>query len=236
MALISPGARDRAARRAGHELHGARRGQHAHAADRGDEEQKDALAAPAGRRRDPLVLRDDRAGRRVERPHQLGDDRRQVRRRDRVHHQRAQVVHHRRQRRGVRDRRGQDRRRRDARAPQLQPDPRPHRHARLGGRARPGVDGLALARRAPDHQPQQRPRAGGQPARRRGRGLRDRAEAPRGRPPRARDALDRHGPARARPRHDAPADAQVVRQGAGAPPDAAGDDRRLRDGPLRVAA
>ena len=82
-----------------------------------------------------------------------------VPRRRRVGPQRAQVVHHRRDRRGVLDRRGQDRRRRGRRPPQLLADPRPDRHARLDGRARPGVDGRALARRPSDHRARRRPRA-----------------------------------------------------------------------------
>ena len=113
--------------------------------------------------------------------------------------QRAQVVHHRRGGRGVRDRGREDGHRRVGGPPQLLADPRPDGHARLADRAPPGVDGLALAGRAPGDRARGRPRPARQPARRRGRGLQDRAAAARGRPARPRDALDRRRPAGARP-------------------------------------
>ena len=138
--------------------------------------------------------------------------------------------------RGVRDRRREDRHRRLGGAPQLLADPRAHRHARLAHRAPSGVDGLALARRAPGDRAGGRAGAARQPARRRGRGLQDRAAAARRRAARARDALDRRRPARARPLLAAAAHAQGVRQGARPPPGPPVHARRLGDGPLREPA
>ena len=60
----------------------------------GDDEQKERCLRPLAEGRDPLVLRDDRARRGVQRPDEPADDRGPRRRR--VGHQRPQVVHHRR--------------------------------------------------------------------------------------------------------------------------------------------
>ena len=88
-----------------------------------------ALARAAARRRDPLRLRHDRAGRRVERRHQHEGDLRGRRRRDR--HQRPEVVDERRRRSALQvpHLHGRDRSRRRAPPAPLDGD-RADRHAR----------------------------------------------------------------------------------------------------------
>ena len=103
-----------------------------------------ALAAPAARRRDPLLLLDDRAGRRQQRRDQHRDPDRPRRRR--LRRQRPQVVVDRRDASRVQglDRDGRQRSRRRSARPALD-DPRSARHA---GRHRPALDhGVRLRRR-----------------------------------------------------------------------------------------
>ena len=118
-------------RRAGHRQHGdPRRARDRRAAG--------ALAPAAARRRDPLLLLDDRARERRLRPDRADLARRAGRRR--VGHQRPQVVHLRLQRRGARDRDGGDRPRRAA-AQAREHDPRARGHARLRGHPAGAGDG-----------------------------------------------------------------------------------------------
>ena len=156
-----------------------------------------ALAAAARRRADPLVLLDDRARgaglRPDDAPHARGARRR------RMGDRRPQVVLVGSRRRGVRDRDGRHRPRRGPARPR-DADHRPRRHA--GRRRRPPDrrhgshgQGLVDALRGALHR---RPRAGLEHARRRGRRLPDRAEAPRPGPHPPRDALARPDAARLR--------------------------------------
>ena len=131
---------------------GARRRQHAHALPLGDARPGGALPAPARRRQDPLVLRDDRAGGVGLRPDADPDARGEGRRR--LGDQRPQVVHLRREGREVRD---PDRSHRPGRRPaagaQLRV-PRRHSVRGLGDRARHRHDGRAgQPLRDPHHRP-----------------------------------------------------------------------------------
>ena len=157
---------------AGHRQHGDPR----RARDRGAAR---ALARPAARGTDPLLLLDDRA-----RGLRLGPDAaagaRRPRRR-RVGDRRPQVVHLGRRRRRPGDRDGRHR----PRGPSLRPrldDLRPDRQSRL----QPGPADLGdgpRGRPRPLRDPLRRvPRPGRQPARRRGQGLRRRPGPPRPRP------------------------------------------------------
>ena len=99
---LPPGARSLQLLGARHRQHGGA-GALRHAGAAG------ALAAAAAGRRDPIVLRDDRAGGRLQRRHQHRELDRARRRR--IRHQRPQVVHHRRDRSALQDHHlhGQDR-------------------------------------------------------------------------------------------------------------------------------
>ena len=111
----------------------------------GTAEQKRTLARAAARRRDPLLLRDDRARRRL-----VGRDQHPIAhraRRRRLRHQRPQVVHLRRRRSALQDRdlHGQDRPRRAA-PPAAVDDPGADGHARRDHP--PHAAGVRLRRRA----------------------------------------------------------------------------------------
>ena len=156
-----------------------------------------ALAAPARRGRDPVVLLDDRARGVRLRPDDAPDAR--GARRRRVGDRRPQVVLVGRRGRRVRDRDGGHRSRRGA-APAREPDHRPGRHA--GRRDRP--PGLGL--RAPGARLDDplrgalhgRAGAGRERPRRAGRRLSDRPEAARAGPDPPRHALARPDAARLR--------------------------------------
>ena len=95
---------------------------------------------------EPLVAGDIAPSVGLTEPEVAGSDPTQMRataraRRRRVGHQRAQVVHHRRQHRRVHDRLLQDRARRARQVPPVLVDHRAHRHAGLRDRARGADDG-----------------------------------------------------------------------------------------------
>ena len=202
-----------AAARRGHELLRARHRQHGdpgpvrHAAAAG------AVAAAAARRRDPFVLRDDRAVGRVERRHQHLEPHRPRRRR--LRDQRAQVVHERRARPALQARGVHGRHRpRHRHVPPPVDDPRPDGRARRHRRARPARV-RALRRRRPRRDAVgERAGAEGEPPRRGRQRLRDRAGPPRPRPHPPLHARDRDGRARARPHVHARADARRVQEAA----------------------
>ena len=129
------GGRHQPARPARAQLRRARRGQHAPARARSPRaEQKERYLRPLAAGRGPLLLRDDRAGagRRL-RPGDAAHPRRPARRR--LADQRPQVVHHRRRRRGVRDRAW--------RAPRTTRRPRAARRCSWSTPAHPGLRGRA---------------------------------------------------------------------------------------------
>ena len=175
----------------------------------GTPEQKRALAQAAAGRRDPLLLRHDRAGRRLFRRHQHPIPHRSPGRR--LRHQRPQMVDLRRRRSALQDRHlhGQDRPGRAA-PPAAVDDPGADGHARRHGQAH--AHGLRLRRRParPRRDPlRERPRAGGEPAAGRGPRLRDRpGPAGAGAHP-SLHAPDR--PGRAQPGSDVPARANPRR-------------------------
>ena len=188
--------------RAGHRQHGdPRRARHRRA--------EGALAPAAARRRDPLVLLDDRA-----RHERLGSDparlARRARRR-RVGHQRPQVVHVGLQRRVDRDRDGGHRPRRAA-AQAREHDPGADRHARLHGRPPRAGDGPRRGAGALGGPLRGLPRAGRQRARRARRRLRDRPGPARPWPHPPLHARDRLGRARLRADVQARPRARVVRR------------------------
>ena len=132
--------------------------------------------AAAARRRDPLLLFDDRARRRRLRPAHAADAGRARRRR--VGDQRPQVVHLGRRRRLARDRDGRHRPRRPSLRPGLD-DPRAHRRPGLQPRP-PGAGDGPRRRPRPLRDPLRGlPRAGGEPARPAPGRLRDRPGPPR---------------------------------------------------------
>ena len=177
LAEITGRSRPPRARRA--QLRGARHRQHGGALAVRHARAEGALAQAAAGGRDPLVVRDDRAGRRLLRRDQHRDPDRARRRR--VRPQRPQVVDHRRDEPARRDlhRDGQDRPVGVA-APPAEPGPGAARHPRPRGRPRHG--GLRLrrprARRPRRAALHRRPRPGHQPDRRGGRRLRDRPGPP----------------------------------------------------------
>ncbi len=194
----------------------------------GTPEQRRAVARAAARRRDPLVLCDDRAGRRLVRRDQHPIEHRARRRR--LRDQRTQVVHLRRRRSALphRDLHGQDRPA-GAAAPAAVDDPRADGHARR--HHPPHAAGLRLRRCAAwacGDYVRGCARAGREHAARRRARLRDRAGPSRSGAHSPLHAA--HRPGRALPRSDVPAraDAGRVRQNAGG----AGHDSR---GHRRVA-
>ena len=135
LAEITGRSRPPRARRA--QLRGARHRQHGGARRCSAPPSRRSAGSSRCWRRDPLVVRDDRARRRVLRRDQHRDPDRARRRR--VRPQRPQVVDHRRDEPARRDhdRDGQDRPVGVA-APPAEPDPRAARHPRPRGRARHG--------------------------------------------------------------------------------------------------
>ena len=182
--------------------------------------------AAAPRRRDPLVLRDDRAVRRQLRRHQHPEPHR-ARRRP-LRHQRAQVVHERRGVEALHVRHPHGRvgsQRRPPSSPQHGAHPARHagrddRALAAGVRARPRMGSLRDALRERAH-PE------GVPPRRRGRRLRDRAGAARPRSDPPLHARDRHGRACARAHVQARAEAGHVRQAPRRPGRDPGAHRRV---------
>ena len=125
--LLERGARAHSARAHVFGIAGARRRQHRDPPPARHRRATRAVPAPAGRREDPQLLLDDRAGDGRLEPGAAGDHRGEGRRR--LRDQRPEVVHVVGRRRDVRDRDGRHRSRRAAvRAGEH--DHRPHRHAR----------------------------------------------------------------------------------------------------------
>ena len=119
----------------GVQLLGARHRQHGGAGALRHAGAAGALAGAAARRRDPLLLRDDRAGGRLERRDQHRELDRARRRR--LRHQRPQVVHHQRDRPALQDLHlhGQDRPGQRRPPPAAVDDPGADGHARRRGRS-----------------------------------------------------------------------------------------------------
>ena len=162
-------------RAGGLQLLGARHRQHGSAGALRHARAEAPVARAAARRRDPVVLRDDRAGRRL-----VGRDQHPVEhrpRRRRVRHQRPQVVDLRRRRSALphRDLHGPEQSRRAA-APAAVDDPRADGHARRPHQAHAaGVRLRRCAARPRGDRVRQRARAGVEHAARRRPRLRDRA-------------------------------------------------------------
>ena len=178
----------------GVQLLGPRHRQHGSAGPLRHARAEGALAQAAAGRRDSLLLRHDRAGRRLVRRHQHPVAHRARRRR--LRDQRPQVVDLRRRRPALQDRHlhGQDRSQgRDAQA--AVDDPGADGHARRDGQA--DADRLRLRRRAARPRRgdfRERPRAGVEPAAGRRPRLRDRAGPARARADSPLHAADRRWP------------------------------------------
>ena len=180
----------------------------------GTDAQKGQWLEPAAGGRDPVRLRDDRAGRRLlGRPQHRDLD---PSRRRRLRHRRPQVVDHRRGRPPLRGARRHGPHRPGGRAVPPAVD-----GARPDGRARADPGAVAAGVRLPRparprrDRPRRRPRAGGQPARRRGRRVRDRPAAARAGPRAPLHAGDRDGGAGPAPHGRAGPVAHRLRAAAG---------------------
>ena len=206
-----------APRAGGVQLLGARHRQHGGARPLRHGRAAGTVAAAAARRRDPLGLRDDRAGRRLQRRHQHRELDRARRRR--LRHQRPQVVHDQRHRPAVQDHHlhGQVRSGQPGPAPAAVDDPRADGHAGChGGPAAAGVQLLRHARPRRRGRVRRRACPGVQHAARRRARLRDRPG-----PPRAGPHPSLHAPDRARRTgagDDVPADPAPRRPSAGRSP------------------
>ena len=196
-----------------------RRGQHAPARARRHRRAEGALPRPAGPRRGPLVLRDDRAapGRRLRSRRARGH--RHARRR-RLADRRREALHHRRRRRRLRDRHG-------PRAAGPDDVLRRRRPAGLRRRPPPADHRLGLPRRPLRGLLPRLPRRRRRRARRGGEGVRLRAGPSRARPSDPLHALARAGRPLARHRARPGRRALGLRRQARGPRPRPGPDRRL---------